>query len=149
MWLRIHIGAHISKKMPLAFSLLCQVWLEEKTLRAALYPEARPICCVRGLKSSLVIGQKAEICPTLLHLEAGSFRGIIFLIKKMRGLTWPELVELGAPKMEGRFLASGSMLDFNKLFKIKYGFFQRTRVVGLCGNLNSSMRDYARSIGLC
>jgi hypothetical protein len=32
-------------------------------LRAALHLEAGPICCVRGLKSSLVIGQKAQIGP--------------------------------------------------------------------------------------
>jgi hypothetical protein len=33
------------------------------TLRAALHLEAGPIRCVRGLTSSLVIGQKAQICP--------------------------------------------------------------------------------------
>ena len=32
-------------------------------VRAALHLEAGPIRCVRGLKSSLVIGQKAEIGP--------------------------------------------------------------------------------------
>jgi hypothetical protein len=32
-------------------------------LRAALHLEAVPIRCVRGLKSSLVIGQKAQISP--------------------------------------------------------------------------------------
>jgi hypothetical protein len=32
-------------------------------LRVALHLEAGPICCVRGLKSSLVIGQKAQIDP--------------------------------------------------------------------------------------
>jgi len=32
-------------------------------LRAALYLEARPIRYVRGLKSSHVIGQKAQIGP--------------------------------------------------------------------------------------
>jgi hypothetical protein len=32
-------------------------------VRAALHLEAGPIRCVRGLKSSLVIGQKAEISP--------------------------------------------------------------------------------------
>jgi hypothetical protein len=32
-------------------------------IRAALHLEAGPIRCVRGLKSSLVIGQKAEIGP--------------------------------------------------------------------------------------
>ena len=32
-------------------------------LRAALHREAGPIRCVRGLKSSLVIGQKAQINP--------------------------------------------------------------------------------------
>ena len=42
----------------------------------------------------------------------------------MHGLTWPELVELGAPKMEGQFLASGPMSNFNKkTFLIKYDFF--------------------------
>jgi hypothetical protein len=33
------------------------------SFRAALHLEAGPICCVRGLKSSLVIGQKAQIGP--------------------------------------------------------------------------------------
>jgi hypothetical protein len=33
------------------------------TLRATLHLEAGAICCVRGLKSSLVIGQKAQIGP--------------------------------------------------------------------------------------
>jgi hypothetical protein len=32
-------------------------------IRAALHLEAGPIRCVRGLKSSLVIGQKAQISP--------------------------------------------------------------------------------------
>jgi hypothetical protein len=32
-------------------------------VRVALHLEAGPICCVRGLKSSLVIGQKAQIGP--------------------------------------------------------------------------------------
>ena len=38
---------------------------EGRRLRAALHQEARPICCVRGLKSSLVIGQNAQIGPNL------------------------------------------------------------------------------------
>jgi hypothetical protein len=33
------------------------------TFRAALHLKARPICCVRGFKSSLMIGQKVEIGP--------------------------------------------------------------------------------------
>jgi hypothetical protein len=32
-------------------------------LRVSLHLEARPICCIRGLKSSLVIGPKAQISP--------------------------------------------------------------------------------------
>jgi hypothetical protein len=36
---------------------------------AALHLEVGPICCVRGLKSSLVIGQKAEIGPNLFMLK--------------------------------------------------------------------------------
>ena len=38
--------------------LVCEV-----ALRAALHLEAMPIRYVRGLKSSLVIGQKAQIAP--------------------------------------------------------------------------------------
>jgi hypothetical protein len=34
-----------------------------RSLRAALHLEAGPIRYVRGLKSSLVIGQKAQISP--------------------------------------------------------------------------------------
>jgi hypothetical protein len=37
-------------------------------VRAALHLEAGPIRCVRGLKASLVIGQKAQIGPNPLHL---------------------------------------------------------------------------------
>jgi hypothetical protein len=69
----------------------------------------------------------------------------------MHGLTCSELVELGAPKMEGQYLASRSMsysIFFKHLF-IAYDFFQQTTPVGECGNLNSSMLDYARSVGLC
>jgi hypothetical protein len=33
------------------------------SIRSILHLEAGPICCVRGLKSSLVIGQKAQIGP--------------------------------------------------------------------------------------
>jgi hypothetical protein len=38
------------------------LWTDSR-LRAALHLEAGPIRCVRGLKSSLVIGQKAQIGP--------------------------------------------------------------------------------------
>jgi hypothetical protein len=38
-------------------------WTHALILRAALHLEAGPICCVRGLKSSLVIDQKAQIGP--------------------------------------------------------------------------------------
>jgi hypothetical protein len=47
-------------------------------LRVALHLEARPICCIRGLKSSLVIGQKAQIGPISLHLEAGPIWWYVF-----------------------------------------------------------------------
>jgi hypothetical protein len=40
------------------FRLVCEV-----ALRAALHLEFGPIRCVRGLKSSFVIGQKAQIGP--------------------------------------------------------------------------------------
>jgi hypothetical protein len=76
-------------------------------MRAALHLEAMPIRCVRGLKSSLVIGQKTQIGPNPfnLHLEAGPIWWYDFLIKKMYVMTHPELIELSAPKMEGQFLA--------------------------------------------
>jgi hypothetical protein len=47
------------------YSRLIDIYLTTKmgTLRAALHLEAGPIRCVRGLKSSLVIGQKAQIGP--------------------------------------------------------------------------------------
>jgi hypothetical protein len=64
-------------------------------VRAALHLEAGPIHCVRGLKSSLVIGR------TPLHLEAGPIWWYDFFNWKMYVMTWPELVDLGAPKMEG------------------------------------------------
>jgi hypothetical protein len=37
---------------------------------------------------------------------------MIFYNKKMHGLIWPKLIELGAPKMEGQFLTLGPMSDF-------------------------------------
>jgi hypothetical protein len=42
--------------------------------------------------------------PTPLHIEAGLIWWYTFLIKKYV-MTRPELIELGAPKMEGQFLA--------------------------------------------
>jgi hypothetical protein len=41
----------------------------------------------------------------------------------MHGLTWSELVELGAPKMKGQFLASRPTSNFNCFLKIKYVLF--------------------------
>ena len=35
----------------------------------------------------------------------------------MHGLTWSELVELGAPKTEGQFLTSGPMSNFSIFLK--------------------------------
>jgi hypothetical protein len=53
--------------------LMCEV-----TLRAALHVEAGPIRYVRGLKSSLVIGQKAQIGPNpFTPRGAGPIGGLI------------------------------------------------------------------------
>jgi hypothetical protein len=38
-------------------------------------------------------------------------------------MTWPELVELGAPKMKGHFLALGPMSYLNFKILIKYDYF--------------------------
>jgi hypothetical protein len=74
----------------------------EPGLRAALHLEAGPIRCVRGLKSSLVIGQKAQIGPNPFTPRGHADLMVrMFLIKKKHVMTRPELVELGAPKMEG------------------------------------------------
>jgi hypothetical protein len=45
--------------------MMCFVWecYYGGGFRAALHLEAGPIRCVRGLKPSLVIGQKAQIGP--------------------------------------------------------------------------------------
>jgi hypothetical protein len=40
-----------------------QTFWQRVVIRAALHLEAGPIRCVRGLKPSLVIGQKAQIGP--------------------------------------------------------------------------------------
>ena len=49
-------------KMPSDIGRLHGPWCKP-TLRAALHLEAGPIRYVRGLKSSLVIGQKAQMGP--------------------------------------------------------------------------------------
>jgi hypothetical protein len=74
-------------------------------LRTILHLEVEPLHCVRGLKSPLVIGQKVEINPNPFIPKGWA----VLVVSKIQGLTWSELVELGAPKMEGQFLASGPM----------------------------------------
>ena len=61
----------------------------EMSLRAALHLESGPIHCVRGLKSSLVIGQKVEIgpnCRPQLHITIRLLRGPISPYVKALGL---------------------------------------------------------------
>ena len=85
-------------------------------LRVALHLKAGPLCCVRGLKSSLVIGQKVEIGPIPFTPRGWVDSMVCFFLKKnqkVHGQTWPELVKLGAPKMTGQFLASGPMSNVN------------------------------------
>jgi hypothetical protein len=52
-----------------------------------------------------VIGQKAEIGPNPFTPRAGPIWWYDFFNKKMDGLTRPKLIKMGAPKMEGQFLA--------------------------------------------
>ena len=73
------------------------------TLRAALRLKSGSICSVRGLKSSLAIGQKAQIGPNSF-VPRGWANVVVLVIEKMYVITRPELVELGAPKMKGQFL---------------------------------------------
>jgi hypothetical protein len=64
-----------------------------------------PILCVRGLKSSLVIGQKAQISPNPFTPRGRADWVVWFFEIKMYVMTQPKLVELDAPEMEGQFLA--------------------------------------------
>jgi hypothetical protein len=78
---------------------------EMVSLRATLHLEAGPIRCVRGLKSSPNIGQKAQIGPNPFTPRGYADLVVWFFNWKMYVMTRPELVELGAPKMEVQFLA--------------------------------------------
>jgi hypothetical protein len=73
-------------------------------IRAALHLEVGPIRSVRGLKSSL-IGQKAQIGPNPFTPRGGADSVVWNFQSKTYVMTRPELVELGAPKMEGQFSA--------------------------------------------
>jgi len=54
-----------------------------KKARATLHLEVRPICCVRGPKSSLVLGQKVEISPNPFIPSIGAnLVKLIFYSKK-------------------------------------------------------------------
>jgi hypothetical protein len=67
-------------------------------LRVALHLEAGPIRCVRGLKSSLVIGQKAQIGPNPFTPRDRAELVVWFFSLKKYVMSRPKLVELGAPK---------------------------------------------------
>ena len=65
-----------------------------------------------------------KLTPISLHLEAGLIWWYDFFNQQIHGMTWPTLVELGAPKMEGQFMASRPMSHFNLKKKlIEYDFF--------------------------
>jgi len=87
----------------------------EVHVRAPLHLEVGSICCVRGTKSSLVIGQKVENHSESFYTKCrDQFGGIDFFIQKKHDVTRPELNELGAPRMRRSFWASWPMSDFNK-----------------------------------
>ena len=48
--------------------------------------------------------------------------------------------------MKDQFLASGPMSIVNLIILIKYKILEQTRSIGLCGNLNGSTLDCARSL---
>ena len=58
---------------------------------------------------------------------------------------------IGCTQNGGPLLGLGTNVKYQLKFylKIKYIFFQRTISVGLCGNINGSILDYARSIQIC
>jgi hypothetical protein len=74
-------------------------WL---TIRVALHLEAGSIHCVRGLKSSL-LWSKVHIGPNPLHLEVVLIWWYDIFNRKKYVMTQPELIELGAPKVEGQY----------------------------------------------
>jgi hypothetical protein len=57
-------------------------------VRATLHLEAWPVCCVRGFKSSLVIGQKVEIGPNPFTPRGQADGGMKILMKNV----WCEMV---------------------------------------------------------
>ena len=62
----------------------------------------------------LWLAKRLEPAPTPLHLEAGPIWWYDLFDQKMHDQTWSELIELGAPKMEGQFLALGPIPEFNE-----------------------------------
>jgi hypothetical protein len=66
------IGVHDQKFGLWRLHTLPDQRLQFLYVRAALHLEAGPIHCVRGLKSSLVIGQKAQISPNPFTPRGGA-----------------------------------------------------------------------------
>lgn len=97
-------------------------------LKAALHQEPWPIACVRGLKSTLLIDPIVEINldPFTSNLEADFSKQ--FFKSKRQGLTWSQLEELGAPRMEDGFVALSPMSYFIKktIFGYNIFFFSRS-----------------------
>jgi hypothetical protein len=113
-------------------------------LRAASHLEVGPFRCVKGLKSSLVIGQKDEIDPNPFT-PRGRPNLVVWIFWSK--YAWSDMARA---RWIGCTQNGGPMSDFNKeFFLIRHGFFQRTISVGLCGNLNGSMLDYARFVEIC
>jgi hypothetical protein len=86
-----------------------------------------------------------------LHLEAGPIWWYAYFNQEMHNLTWRELVELGAPKNGGPILGLETQCDVSiekLVFHNVCDLFQRTKSVGLCGNLNCFVLEYARPVGL-
>jgi len=71
-------------------------------MRVALHLEAGPIRCVWGLNPHLWLAKRFKLVPTPLHVKDGLIWWYGFFNWTMYVMTWPELVKLGAPKMEGQ-----------------------------------------------
>jgi hypothetical protein len=136
----LHLASNEKKKKK-QFSVLRPI-----RSKGRFTPRGRANSLGKRLKFSLVIGQKAHIGPNNSFTPRGRADLVVYIFfnYKMYIMTRPELVELGAPKMEGQ-----CHISLKKPSYIKYDFFYQTRSVGLCGNLNGSMLDYAKSVGLC
>jgi len=104
-------------------------------LRATLHLEIRPTCCVRGLKSSIVIIQKFEIGPNPNTWTSNQFGRMNFLFKKDMISYGPKTQWIGCTK-NGRPILGFVRFQFKKVFFKSIIFFNKSILLDIL-QLNS------------